>query len=79
MMAQNISAIRKKAHIWVRYSVRIMSVMLIVFIFLTININRDKALQMEIDEQFIFNSIIYEVFIQLGYVGEPRKCLSSKY
>lgn len=53
--------------------------MLIVFIFLTININRDKALQMEIDEQFIFNSIIYEVFIQLGYVGEPRKCLSSKY
>ena len=46
------------------------------------NINRgkwDKALQIEIDAQFIFNSIIYESFIQLGYVGEPHRFLSSKY
>jgi len=34
---------------------------------------------MEIDAPFSFNSIIYVVFIQLGYVGEPQKSLSSKY
>ena len=46
------------------------------------NLNRgkwDKALQIEIDAQFIFNSIIYESFIQLGYAGEPHRSLSSKY
>ena len=41
--------------------------------------NRGKALQIEIDAQFIFNSIIHESFTQLGYVGEPQKSLSSKY
>lgn len=46
------------------------------------NLNRgkwDKALQIETDAQFIFNSIIYESFIQLGYAGEPHRSLSSKY
>lgn len=59
-----------------------MSELLTFFVFQTININRekwDKALQMETDAQFIFNSIIYGIFIQLGYVGEPQKSLSSKY
>lgn len=53
-----------------------MSELLTFFHFQIINISRkknekNKAPQVEIDGQFIFNSIIYEIFILLGYVGQP--------